>query len=279
MIRRVKEKKIIRKAAFYAKEFPKENSEVPAKFRDQILVGDSEDILKEFPDNCIDLILTSPPYNFGRSYDSFEDVVSWPDYFEKLFKILNECIRVLKYGGRLVINVRPCFSDYIPTNHIISNYFMEQGLIWMEEIIWEKYHHLARRESWGSWKSPSCPHLHYTWEYLLVYAKGSVKHEGKKELIDITREEFLDWNRAYWEIIPETQMNKYGHPAMFPVELAKRVLKLYSYIGDVVLDPFNGAGTTTFVAKLLKRHYIGIDISEKYCEIAKARLKSILDFD
>lgn len=122
---------------FYARDntFSKQNNEVPERFINQIISGDSEEVLKKFPENCIDLIFTSPPYNFGLEYDNHKDGTDWNGYFDKLFKIFTECIRVLKYGGRIIVNVQPLFSDYIPIHHILSDFFMKQKMIWRGEIV------------------------------------------------------------------------------------------------------------------------------------------------
>lgn len=271
-----KEKEQKRIIAYYSRDnqFINENNSLPKEFENQILCGDSLEILKKLPDNCVDLIFTSPPYNFGLDYSKTIDDELWENYFRKLFAIFEECIRILKYGGRIIVNVQPLYSDYIPTHHIISNFFMQKKLIWKTEILWQKNNYSAKLSSWGSWKSPSSPYLKSTWEYLEVFCKGSLKKEGQKENIDITEEEFKKWVYAEWNIAPERNMKKFGHPAMFPEELAKRVIKLFSYKNDVILDPFNGAGTTTYVAKILERLYLGIDISEKYCEIATKRLSN-----
>lgn len=270
-------KEVIRGKYYYARNhnFSKKNNEVPTEFINKIIVGDSEEVLKKLPDNCIDLIFTSPPYNFGLDYETHKDGINWNEYFDKLFRIFRECIRVLKYGGRIIVNVQPLFSDYIPIHHIISNFFMENKLIWKGEILWEKHNYNCKYTAWGSWKSPSNPYLKYTWEFLEVFSKGTLKHYGKKENADITADEFKKWVYAKWDIAPEYNMKKYGHPAMFPEELAERVIKLFSFRGDTVLDPFNGVGTTCVVAKKLRRKYIGIDISEEYCKKAEERLRSI----
>jgi len=261
---------------FYAKEFSKIENPFPSEYTNKIICGDSENILKKFPDNSVDLIFTSPPYNFGLDYEVVDDAVYWENYFDKLFRIFKECIRILKFGGRIVINIQPLFSDYIPTHHIISDFFRREGLIWRNEIIWEKNNYNCKYTAWGSWKSPSSPYLKYTWEFIEVFSKGSIKKFGKKENADISEEEFKKWTVAKWSIAPEKDMKKYGHPAMFPEELAYRVIKLFSFRGDLVLDPFNGAGTTTLVAKRLGRRYVGIDISSEYCEVAERRLKDEL---
>ena len=269
-----KKKEVERVKFYYAKDhrFSFINNKLPEEYENKIIVGDSEEILKKFPDNCIDLIFTSPPYNFGLEYEEHKDYINWKEYFKKLFSIFKECIRVVKYGGRIVVNVQPLFSDYIPIHHIISNFFINNKMIWKGEIIWEKHNYNCKYTAWGSWKSPSNPYLKYTWEFLEIFCKGSLTHRGNKKFADITGEEFKKWVYAKWDIPPEYNMKKYGHPAMFPEELAVRVIKLFSYKGDIVMDPFNGVGTTTVVAKRLGRRYIGIDISEKYCKKAEERI-------
>ncbi len=274
-VRDRKEKEKNRSQYYYAKEnnFTKLNNPLPDTYINKIICGDSLLVLKDIPDNSIDLIFTSPPYNFGLGYKSNEDAHYWENYFNKLFSIFDECIRVLKYGGRIIVNIQPLFSDYIPGHHIISNYFITKKMIWKGEILWEKNNYNCKYTAWGSWKSPSNPYLKYTWEFLEIFCKGSLKKEGKKEHIDITDYEFKKWVIARWSISPARNMKDYNHPAMFPEELAERVLKLFSFQNDIILDPFNGVGTTTFVAKKLNRRYLGIDISEDYCNKALKRLK------
>lgn len=262
---------------YYKKDFSKTNNELNKKFINKIHCADSLDIIKKFPDNCIDIVLTSPPYNFGINYENTNDVNIWEDYFNKLFNIFGECVRVLKDSGRIIINVQPMFSDYIPTHHLISNFFLKEGLIWKGEIIWEKNNYSCKYCTWGSWKSPSSPYLKYSWEFVEIFCKNSLKKEGDKNNIDIEAEEFKKWVYGKWSIAPERNMKKYKHDAMFPEELVKRLLKLFSYKNDIVLDPFNGAGTTTKVAKQLNRKFIGIDISEEYCKTAEDRLNDCLN--
>lgn len=268
-----KTKESNRNQYYYAQDnsFSKINHTFPNNFTNRIICGDSREVLRQLPDNCIDIIVTSPPYNFGLDYNNHNDSTFWMDYYNTLYGIFDECIRVLKYGGRIIINVQPLYSDYIPTHHIVSNYFLQKKLIWKSEIIWEKNNYNCKYCSWGSWKSPASPYMKYTWEYLEVFCKGDLKKLGNKEHIDISGEEFKNWVVAKWSIAPERKMKEYGHPAMFPEALVERTLKLFSYTDDVVLDPFNGVGTTTYVAKKLGRRYLGIDISEEYCQTAQRR--------
>jgi DNA modification methylase len=252
------------------------NQPCPTQYKNKIVCGDSEDVLKNLPDNCVDLIFTSPAYNFGLEYSSGYDAFHWDKYFEKLFKVFSECVRVLKYGGRIAVNVQPLFSDYVPIHHLISQFFMEKKLIWKGEILWEKNNYNCKYTAWGSWKSPSNPYLKYTWEFIEVFCKGTLKKERGVGIADISADEFKKWVVAKWSIGPERKMKEFEHPAMFPEELAARVLKLFSFEGDLILDPFNGAGTTTAVAKKLNRSFLGIDVSEKYCEAARKRSSGFL---
>ena len=276
-----KEKELRRGKHFYANDhgFSRIDNPLPPEFTDQIVCGDSEEVLKQLPDNCVDLVFTSPPYNFGLGYEQSDtdangDADDWESYFAKLFAVFDECIRVLKFGGRIVVNLQPLFSDYIPSHHIVSNYFMERRLIWKGEILWEKNNYNCKYTAWGSWKSPSSPYLKYTWEFVEVFCKGNLKKPGKSVNADIDAESFKEWVMARWSIAPERRMRDFGHPAMFPEELARRVMLLFSFRGDTVLDPFNGVGTTSVAARRNGRNFLGIDIAPEYCATAESRLAS-----
>lgn len=253
----------------------KTNVEFPTQYLNTILCGDSLEKLKLLPDNCVDLIVTSPPYNFNMNYDLMNDKNSWEEYFNFLNPILYECCRILRWGGRICINIQPSFSEYFPTHHKISNYICNiENMIWKTEIIWDKHNFGCSTTTWGSWMSPSSPYIRYTNEYIEVFCKGDLKHIGNSDISDLTKEQFIDWTRNYWSIAPENRMKKFNHPAMMPEELAIRLIKLFSFQKDVVLDPFNGVGTTTLCAKLTNRNYVGIDISEQYCKTAEKRMKN-----
>jgi site-specific DNA-methyltransferase (adenine-specific) len=245
-------------------------------FINRIICGDAKNIIPRIPDRSIDLIVTSPPYNFGHSYaqDPHDDTREWNEYFKNLLVIWQECERVLKPGGRIAVNVQPLFSDYIPTHHIISRQLADLGLLWKAEILWEKNNYNAKYTAWGSWKSPSMPYIKYTWEFIEVFAKETHKKTGPREDIDITADEFKEWVLGKWSFPPEIRMKDYDHPAMFPEELPRRLLKLFSYRNDIVLDPFNGVGTSSLVAWKLGRRFIGIDVSRRYCDTALARIQS-----
>jgi len=243
------------------------------RFVNRIICGDAVVVLPAIPSGSVDLVITSPPYNFGHAYagDPHDDTHDWNDYFRRLNDVWRECARVLKPGGRIAVNVQPLFSDYIPTHHIISRQLSDLGLLWKAEVLWEKHNYNAKYTAWGSWKSPSMPYLKYTWEFIEIFDKETHKKAGRREDIDITVEEFKEWVMARWTFPPEHRMKDYGHPAVFPEELPRRLMKLFSYRGDLVLDPFNGTGTTTRVARALGRRFIGIEVSPEYCDMAWQR--------
>lgn len=232
-------------------------------------------LMKRIDDSSIDCIITSPPYMFQKNYDTYDDKFEPVKYREFLTDIFKECVRILKDGGRMFVNVQPVFSENYPTHHIVSQVLMELGLIWGGEILWEKNNYNCAYTAWGSWKSPSKPYLKYTWEYVEYFYKSNPKHEGEKENIDITGDEFKKWTTAKWSIAPENRMSDFGHPAMFPEELVERILKLFTYKNDIVFDPFSGAGTTCYVCENFDRRYIGTEISEEYCKIANKRLDKL----
>ena len=237
-------KTIVRQGSKNAnKKFLTEEPPEINQFVNRIIRGDAQEVLALIPDRSIDLIITSPPYNFGHTYaqDPHDDTHEWNEYFDKLLLVWKECERVLKPGGRMAVNVQPLFSDYVPTHHIISQQLARLGLLWKAEFLWEKNNYNAKFTAWGSWKSPSMPYIKYTWEFIEVFDKETHKKTGRREDMDITSEEFKEWVLGKWTFASEIRMKDYEHPAMFPEELPRRLMKLFSYKNDIVLDPFNGA--------------------------------------
>jgi site-specific DNA-methyltransferase (adenine-specific) len=244
--------------------------------------GDVLEGLMRVRECSIDLIFTSPPYNVNTGYGNHIDSKAWDEYLAWLFNVWTQCERVLKVGGRLVVNIdsiinrtvapaerseyfRPIYAD------LINQMRRLEAMKFRSDICWFKHQVAGRAAAWGSYLSPSNPIIRRNHEYLLVWSKNnwSAAADGRKS--DLTASEFQEFTMSTWHIKAETRYMG-GHPAPFPEELARRVIKLYSYLGDTVLDPFCGSGTTPYVAAMLGRNYIGIDNCRRYLEFAAERL-------
>ncbi|OIP26827.1 MAG: hypothetical protein CO103_08765 [Chloroflexi bacterium CG_4_9_14_3_um_filter_45_9] len=240
-------------------------------FTDRIICGDCLEVMKAIPDNSIHLVVTSPPYNLGISYENHNDNLVYGDYLSWMKEVWVEVKRILVKGGRFALNIAPTsIKDFRPIHHDFSNQLRDIGLIMRTEIIWYKQT-MRRRTAWGSWKSPANPHIVPSWEYVLVFFKDSWALDGDPKDADITADEFMRFSDGFWYIPPESQ--RHGHPTPFPEELVYRLIKFYTYKGNIVLDMFGGTGTVATVAQKTGRHFIHIDISPKYCKIAEQRLQ------
>jgi site-specific DNA-methyltransferase (adenine-specific) len=240
----------------------------PVEHENKIILGTSEH-MKEIPDNSLHLMVTSPPYNVSKEYD--EDL-SLKEYLQLLRNVFSETYRVLVYGGRACVNVanlgrRP----YIPLSDYISHMMIDIGFKMRGEIIWAKGAGAGVSMAWGSWQSASNPVLRDTHEYILVFSKGGFerKKEGKENTI--SKEQFMEWTKSVWTMNPESA-KKVRHPAPFPVELPYRLIQLYTFKGDVILDPFMGSGSTAIAALKSERKYVGYDIDPDYIKIAEKRI-------
>lgn len=232
-------------------------------------LGDSSNMF-QLPDNSVDIVITSPPYNVGKEYDKN---YSLEQYLTMLHSVLLECERVLVYGGRLCINIANVGrKPYIPLNSYISSMCVNMGLLMRGEILWYKETG-SNGCAWGSWMSATNPSLRDSHEYILVFSKGDfAKPKGEN---DITRDEFLEYTKSVWTFRPESA-RKIGHPAPFPIELPSRLIKLYSFKNDVVLDPFGGSGTTALAATMHNRRFVYYDIEENYLKMAQKRVENYL---
>ncbi len=246
---------------------------IPPEFLDRIFCRSSER-MEELPDCSVHLMVTSPPYNVGKEYD--EDL-TLAEYRAFLKRVWSEVKRVLVPGGRACINVanlgrRP----YIPLHAFIIEDMLDLGFLMRGEIIWDKAASSSPSTAWGTWCSPRNPTLRDTHEYILVFSKGTFTREappGRKSTI--SREEFLEFPRSVWTF-PAEPAKKVGHPAPFPVELPYRLIQLYTFEGEVVLDPFMGSGQTAIAAIQTGRHYVGYDINREYVALAEQRIRSLL---
>ncbi len=224
--------------------------------------------MNEVPDNSVALAFTSPPYNVGKDYDDDIDAV---EYLELIKDVGKEVFRVLRPGGRYLINVANVGrKPYLALHSLYWQEHLDVGYLPMGEIIWQKAQGASGSCAWGSWMSAKAPRLRDIHEYILVLAKQAYSRPDRGES-DISRNEFLDSTLSVWNISPESA-KRVGHPAPFPVALASRVIRLYSYVGDTVLDPFLGSGTTCLAAAQLNRHFVGYDTSREYCDLAARRL-------
>lgn len=223
------------------------------------------------PDNGVALAFTSPPYNVGKDY---EGDLSFDAYLSLIEDVAAEVYRALRPGGRYVVNIANLGrKPYIPLHAYFYQLHMDVGFLPMGEIIWQKARGANGSCAWGSWQSAKSPRLRDIHEYLLVFAKQDFSRPDRGQS-DIGRDEFMDATLSIWEI-PAESAKRVGHPAPFPVELAERVVRLYSYVGDVVLDPFMGSGSTVVAAAANGRHYVGFDIDPDYCGLAQNRLDTL----
>ena len=244
------------------------------KFKlDRIITGDVLGVMSKIPDNSVHLAITSPPYNVGKNYDNHNDRMGYQEYLDWLEKVWRETKRVLVPGGRFALNIAPTgIKDFVPLHHDFTNQFRKIGMKFRTEIIWYKQT-MLKRTAWGSFKSPANPHIVPSWEYVLIFSKEKDRLDGDRKNADIKKQEFMDFSDGFWKISPETKRK--GHPAPFPEELIYRLIKFYSYKTNTVLDMFGGTGTVAAVAYKTKRHFIHIDISEKYNEVAQTRLNRV----
>lgn len=244
----------------------------PGNLENKIILGNAEN-MKELPDNSTHLMITSPPYNVSKEYD--EDL-SLKEYLQLLENSFKETYRVLVNGGRACINVANLGrKPYIPLSDYISKMMINIGFNMRGEIIWNKAASASPSTAWGSWQSAANPTLRDIHEYILVFSKGEYKREKGKKENSITKEQFIEWTKSIWTMNAESA-RRIGHPAPFPLELPYRLIQLYSFKGDIILDPFMGSGTTAVSAIKSERKFVGYDISQEYIDLAEKRLNPYL---
>ena len=230
--------------------------------------------MEEIQDNTVSLIVTSPPYNVDKAYGKYEDASGLEDYLGYLDAVWKECHRILRPGGRLCINIANIGrAPYIPLEAYIAEHCINLGFFMRGQIVWDKGASVGASTAWGSWLSPSNPTLRDVHEYILVFSKGSNQLKKAVDSLDpdITKDEFLEYGKSIW-VMTTANAKQVGHPAPFPLELPHRCIKLYTYPGDLVIDPFAGSGTTCLAAKEAGRHWIGYDVDKNWVDLAHKRL-------
>ena len=229
--------------------------------------------LEFLADESVHLVVTSPPYNLDVAYNGYGDDMPYEQYLEWVGLWARALLRVCVESGRACINIpldsnkggkRPVYADYVRV-------FLAAGWTYQTTIVWNEQN-ISRRTAWGSWLNPSAPFVTAPVEMIVIFHKGPWKRDKRGRSTDIGRDEFLGWTLGIWTFSGENP-RRVGHPAPFPEELPRRLIKFYSFVEDTVLDPFVGSGTTLAVAKRLGRRAIGVDIDPHYCDLAAKRLE------
>lgn len=250
----------------------KEENILPTELENKFFIGSAEN-MKELPDNSVHLMITSPPYNVSKEYDEDLTLQQYLTLLENSFK---ETYRVLVHGGRACINVANLGrKPYIPLSDYISKIMIEIGFKMRGEIIWNKAASASPSTAWGSWQSAANPTLRDVHEYILIFSKGDYKRERGIKENSISKEQFIEWTKSIWTMNAESA-RRIGHPAPFPEELPFRLIQLYSFKDDIILDPFMGSGTTALSAAKSERKFVGYDINKEYVALSEKRLDSFL---
>lgn len=228
-------------------------------------------LTENFEENSVDLVVTSPPYNVGIDYNEFVDNISYEEYLTWSKKWLLKVYQILKDDGRICLNI-PLDKNKGGQQSVYADIVTiakEIGFKYHSTIIWNEGN-ISRRTAWGSWMSARAPYVIAPVEVIVVLYK-KVWKKIRKGISDITKEEFIEWTNGVW-VFPGESKKKVGHPAPFPEELPKRCIKLFSYVEDLVLDPFVGSGTTLIAGYKLNRRVVGVELSKDYFELAKKRI-------
>lgn len=263
------------------KEIKNNNSDIivnefPNELLNTIIASSCEN-MKDIPNNSLHLMITSPPYNVSKEYDND---LSLNEYLSLLKNCFTETYRVLVDGGRACINIANIGrKPYIPLSDYVSKIMIEIGFNMRGEIIWNKSAGAGISTAWGSFQSASNPILRDVHEYILIFSKGNYKRERDKNEKEfrhdnITKKEFIEWTKSVWTMNTESA-KRIGHPAPFPEELPNRLIKLFSFTNDIVIDPFMGSGTTAIAAIKNKRNFVGYEINKEYINLANNRILNL----
>ena len=231
-------------------------------------------ITRSIRNESVDLIVTSPPYNLDINYGLYKDQLPYPEYLELFKKWMTKLYNLTKPDGRMCLNVPLDKSKggYQSVGADVTNIAKQVGWKYKTSIVWNEGN-ISKNSAWGSWLSASAPHIIAPVELIIVFYKHQWKKESGSKISTITKEEFVEWTRGIWTFKGESK-RKIGHPAPYPVELPCRCIKLLSYENDIVMDPFMGSGSTLLAALKTKRRCVGVDIDEKYCNLAIKRINA-----
>jgi len=235
----------------------------------------SSEHMDEVPDESVHLIITSPPYNVGKNYgEDYNDSQPVRDYIKMISNVVKECYKKTVIGGRMCINIPFLGNSYFlkKSDHlqfypnVFTPIFQKAGWVFRDFVIWVKGKEgnpsvfSGNCTKWGSWLNPSCVYLRCFAESILIFHKKDKVLHSENTKTDLTKEIFLRDTKNVWYFPAETDRS---HPAPFPLELPRRLIRLYSFVGDTVLDPFLGSGTTLRACRELGRNGIGYEINEK----------------
>ena len=268
----------------------------------KIINGDCVKVMASLPESCVDLIVTSPPYNVGIDYDSHNDRQSMEDYWQFTKDWLSESYRILKDDGRIAVNIPYEVNVQDRGGRIL---FMSEFYQIMKNLgfkffglvdLNEQSPHRSKTTAWGSWMSPSAPYIYNPKECVILgYKKNHIKKvkgepQWKGELVDLEQEdgtikqkmmyqeedkkEFMSLVYGQWEYFADTKQQT---KATFSMDIPMKAIKILTYRNDIILDPFTGSGTSLVAAEVSGRRWLGIELSENYTKVAKDRVQHFID--
>lgn len=237
-----------------------------------LYLGDSTD-KGLFVEPFIDITITSPPYNLNISYENYDDDRSYKDYLDFCAAWMKNVFEWSKPNARFCLNV-PLDTHLGGSRFLcgaLTQVALDTGWKYKISITWNK-NTVTSRTAWGSWMSPSAPMIISPVEMILVFYKQEWKREDVNNMgTDLHKDEFIAWTNGLWVFGPESA-KRVGHPVPFPIELPHRLIKMFSWKGDTVFDPFTGSGTTFIAAHNLSRKFVGVELSQKYFDLAVQRI-------
>lgn len=257
-------------------------------FRPALHLGDCREVLPGLPPGSIALAVTSPPYNCGKNYGEGGDALPWEEYWAFTRQWLAALLPSLVDGGRLAVNL-PWWMGKKPRRDVpfaFKTAALETGYLFLDKIIWvkggEQNVHVSGGfggggSGWGTYLSPSGPAIRCASEPILVFSKGSrgrkaISGEGRGACVrgDMTKDEFHSWTVDTWFVRGAADKE---HPATFPVEIPKRLVKLYTFPGETVADPFMGIGTTGLACAATGRGFVGVEREQKFFDLSRSRIE------